>query len=170
MEDDVAEPWHACRTGWCAGVDHVSVSLVNQDLPYVYAQKHSELHVAFVLSADTSFECAMVVDGGTVMTAKGGCTRPTCPGGWCVYRPNQVADFVRAHLSEVCGNDWCRDTYNEVVILKGDWEDVLPHSILAVACLRTDPDDDDGCQAARDVHARFLDAYGRSAGNVPLVR
>ena len=42
MEDEADEPWHACTTGWCAAVDHVSLSLVNSALPNVFTPAQVE--------------------------------------------------------------------------------------------------------------------------------
>ena len=117
--------------------------------------------VGFVLSADVRFECASVYDGGTMSAAHGGCDRCTCGTPdcyWCVYRGHQLGDFVRAHL----GAD--RMQYNEVVILAAEYEALLPHAIAAVLCRGWD------CGDARGVRARFLEAYGLKAAEVPLVR
>ena len=151
-----------CR---CTVADHVSVSLINRDLPHTYADVHQELHVAFLMRASTRFECASVTDGGTVMIEHGGCDRPTCPGGWCVYRFSQLAAFMQAHMdNEVPSNG----PYNEVVILKDDWERMLPGSIEAVACVNDRGEGD--CDEARRIHGAFLSAYRLSAREVPLVR
>lgn len=163
MEDDAWQPWHACRSGWCSTVDHVSASVINHDLPHIYADVHDDLHVGFVLAATLDFHCSMLQDGGTVMNYHGGCeARCTCgqPGCyWCVYQPSQLREFVRDHMA---GD---RTTYNEVVILKEAWEAALPGSIEAVFCVHSD-----GCHQAREVHRRFLEAYGLSASDVPLLR
>lgn len=177
MEDEPSTPWHACLTGWCAGVDHVSASLINRKLSHTYNEIHPELSVAFVLKADAvAVECAMLDDGGTVMVERGGCSRPTCPGGWCVYRfPGQLGAFVHAHLTQdfcASADGPCRETYSEVVILKSEWEAMLERGgIQAVACLRNgDTPADSTCDEARDVWRRYLSAYGLSAAQVPLVR
>jgi hypothetical protein len=175
MEDETNAPWHACITGWCSSVDHVSTSLINRQLPVTYQAVHPELHVAFLLRPDAvTFECAMLEDGGTVMSEAGGCaSRPLCPGSWCVYPPAQLEQFVRAHLDEgFCATAGlpCRETYSEIVILKPEWERMLERGgIEAVACL-SDDHEHDGCHEARDVWRRYLAAYGLSADQVPLVR
>ena len=167
MEDDGYEPWHACRPeDWCGHVDHVSLSLINHNLPHVYANPNQETtDVGFVLKSDIGFYCAMIQDGGTVMEPAGGCDNRCecnsgfgCAGDWCVYHSHQLFDFVRDTT------EWNADDYNEVVIMKTDWEAALPHSIEAVFCIRTAT-----CDQARDVHARFLSTYGLTAQEVPLV-
>ena len=174
MEDDPSAPWHACRPpAWCQDVDHVSFSLISQRLPHVYANPHSpQADVGFVLDDDNvSIACAMVVDGGTVMSAHGGCDRCTCgePGcGWCVYRQHQLGAFVTAHLTQTCsGGQPCRDIYNEVVVLKDAYEARLPHSIRAFFCVRT-PE----CAEAFAVRDRFVAAYPLhlEVGRLPVLR
>jgi len=56
MEDEAAQPWHACLTGWCGFVDHVSFSLVNAQLPHMYTEAGNKPDVgAFVHSHLTSW-------------------------------------------------------------------------------------------------------------------
>lgn len=163
MEDDPTEPWHACRApAWCGGVDHISLSLINAQLPHLYSETadapSDQPDVGLVLSDGVRIACAMVVDGGTVMAAHGGCDRCTCGTqgcGWCVYREHQLAAFVDAHLSETCKDGVpCRELYNEVVVLKEAYEASLPHSIRAFFCVHT-PE----CTAARAVRERFVAAF-----------
>jgi len=154
MEDEAAQPWRACLTGWCGFVDHVSFSLVNAQLPHMYTEAGNKPDVGFVLGANMSFDCAMVQDGGTIMDERGGCDRCTCgdPGcWWCVYRRHQVGAFVHSHLTSWCNGQPCSNLYNEVVMPKVDYEAALPHSIRAVFCTRSAT-----CDDARDVHTRFL--------------
>lgn len=165
MADDWDEPWHACRPpAWCSGTDHVSASLVNRRLPHLYTEEHpGPPDVGFVLSPRVTFYCAMVADGGTISAPHGGCDeRCTCGAPdcyYCVFHPEQLADFVRAHEREAPAS------YSEVVILREVWEGALPASIEAVICTRLSD-----CTAARDVHRRFLLAYQLSGAQVPLLR
>ena len=78
---------------------------------------------------------------------------------------SQIADFVHEALTGSCMGAPCRDTYNEVVVLKQAYESQLPHSIAAVFCVR-----DATCAEARGVHTRFLAAYGLTSEQVPLLQ
>jgi hypothetical protein len=160
-EDDAAMPWHACLTGWCASTDHVSGSLINQRMPHLYSDMTGGQtpNVGFVIADHVQFDCAMVGDGGSVAVPRGGCGRCTCGqcNGWCVYRTAQLADFVRASTAS--------NQYNEVVIPKDSWEELLPGAIRAVMCIRERA----SCAQARSVRERFLAAYQLDAASVPFV-
>ena len=63
-------------------------------------------HVAFVLSGDVRFECAMPTDSGSIGETHGRCgSLCTCEvngcNGWCVYGFYQLAAFMRA-----CDGGW----------------------------------------------------------------
>jgi hypothetical protein len=236
LEDDTDEPWHACRSAWCASnVDHVSVSLINAAMPAVYMDPGeraptSTRDVGFVLDAKvcspmpstvplciqcpvhiahafpcartaTAFSaqctraldtnaasvlqvlqpamaCAMTSDGGTVNQRMGGCaSRCACAecghiDAYCIYGRADAASFVAASVQRIrrCNepSPWpgvsCDRPYNEIVVPTTSWEAALPASVTAVICLRGD-----ACAAARDVHLRFVSAYGLSQSEVPLV-
>lgn len=113
MEDQGYTPWHACLTDWCGYVDHVSASLVNQQLPALY---HDQVNgaadpaVGFVLAGDVRFECAFTSDLGSIQLARGGCGGNSWGGN--AWLPNQLAGFL-----EACTHDDHTD-YNEVIFLK----------------------------------------------------
>ena len=69
----------------------------------------------------------------------------------------QLADFVRASTAS--------NQYNEVVIPKDSWEELLPGAIRAVICIRERA----SCAQARSVRERFLAAYQLDAASVPFV-
>ena len=178
MEDDPTEPWHACRPpAWCSEVDHVSLSLINRQLPHVYTNPDAGLpDVGLVLHDNLRIECAMVVDGGTLMRVHGGCDRCTCgepdcsTSTWCVYRPHQLGAFLSAHLTETCiSGRPCREIHNEVVVLKSDYEARLPHAIRAFFCVRSQE-----CAEARAMRDHFVSAYlpkhRRIADELPVLR
>ena len=51
-------------------VDHVSVSLINKDMPHLYTNVNDGRDVGFIFTDDLRFECAMTDDGGTVSARK----------------------------------------------------------------------------------------------------
>ena len=165
-EDDASEPWHACLSGWCAGIDHVSGSLINRALPHLYHDLNGldaipNMNVGFVLAEHMQFDCATTSDSGTAVLFHGGCDRCSCLecGGWCVWRWSQLDHFVRASVDDTA------TPFNEVVFQKPYWEAQLPGAIRAVICVR----DRARCDAARDVHVRFVAAYGLDADRAPAL-
>ena len=154
--EDGSEPWHVCRSGWCANqFDHMSVTLVNHQLQTLY-----NYGVGFVLSPATEFVCGYTADGGTQGREMGGCNeRPRCSSShwWeCGWRPDQLREAIETQLAQNAGG------YNEYIISTAYWEANLPSIIEAVMC-RSD------CDRARQVHAAYLQAYGLTAEQCPLV-
>ena len=87
----------------------------------------------------------------------------------CVFRGHQLVDFVNAALASSGGSPssaW----YNEVILLKRDYEALLPHAVEAVVCFGRTWD----CAAARRVRESFLTAYKMTSSteraHVPLLR
>ena len=155
--EDGHEAWHVCRSGWCAGqVDHMSCSLINHELPALFGYG-----VGFVLAPATEFVCGYSYDGGTQGRYMGGCYDwPRCsPSQWweCAWGPDQVGDAIATQITH--GN---RNGYNEYIVSREHWEAQLPDLIEAVMCR-------DDCGRARQVHEAFLQAYGRSRWQTPLV-
>ena len=56
--EDSSDGWHVCRTGWCAGFDHMSCSLINAQLPVLF-----NYGVGIILSSATAYECSYTADG-----------------------------------------------------------------------------------------------------------
>ena len=81
MEDRPGMPWRA------SSVDHVSASLVNRQIPFVYSDEvgtEANANVGLVLSSDMRFECAMTSDSGSIGAYHGRCDMATCGEGWGV--------------------------------------------------------------------------------------
>ena len=78
-------------------------------------------------------------------------------GAWCGGRPWRPTDFGK--FIEL---DKLSSTYNEVVADGSYWNKHLPHSVEAIIGSPGDP-------AARALHAEFLQTYGLTSEQVPLV-
>lgn len=156
--EDPDEPWAPCRTGWCAGqTDHMSCSLINARMPNLYTHAHG-----LILASSTRFECAFTGDGGTQGQPMGRCNngswqRCTRDKWWeCMWRMDDLETAVATMMDHA-------DSYNEVVVSSAYWASQLPGIIEAVVCR-------DDCEHARDVHQRFLQRYGQTATQTPLLR
>ena len=87
MEEQPDQPWHACLTDWCAYVDHVSGSLVNRRIPYLYSDevnRAANQYVGFVLASDVRFACAFSSDLGSIQLHRGGCDGNASAPLFCV--------------------------------------------------------------------------------------
>ena len=78
-------------------------------------------------------------------------------GAWCDGRPWRPTDFGK--FFEL---DKLSSTYNEVIADGFYWNQHLPHSIEAIIGSPGEP-------AAQALHAEFLETYGLSSAQVPLV-
>ena len=158
--EDGDEPWHVCRTGWCADwLDHMSCSLISTQTPSLFAYG-----VGFIVAANVPFECGYTGDGGTQGAptgTMGGCRdrMPCTTSHWwapsCQWPASSLRDALATQI-RVGGS------YNEYVISKTVWEARLPGTIEAVVCR-------DDCGRAKEVHLAFLARYALSADEVPLV-
>ena len=155
LEDSSFGAWHVCQSGWCAGTDHLSVSLVNSDLQGLYSYR-----LGFVLSPSTPFICGYTADGGTQGRPMGGCYqngRCSSSRWWqCAWQPDQLSEAISTQMRTNANG------YNEYIVSTHDWEAGLPDTIEAVICR-------DDCASARQVHAAYLEAYGRTSQQTPLV-
>lgn len=137
--------WRPCRTGWCAGVDHMSCSIINADTRSVFGGGGGGV----VLSPATPIACGYTADGGT-QGKPGGCAPERCwPGHWwgCSWAPDQMQQMLDAQGGH---------GYNEVVVSSRDWEAGLPDVVEAII-------------GDRGMHEAFLRYYGRTSADTPLV-
>jgi len=148
--EDASEPWRLCTT--CPNtvyVDHLSASLVNRRIPYLYPGAASH---GLVFAPDVPILCAFSRDVGSGGKPRGGCDGFTSHNTWLT---------PGASLSEVMQ---ATRTFNEAIIDRHAYEQRLPHGVEAV--LYTGHDD----RQARKLHDAFLSHFGLSATKVPLLR
>ena len=148
--------WHVCRSGWCAGTDHMSCSLINAQIPALFTDG-----VGLVLSSSTHFECAYNADGGTQSKALGGCydVGECRPDMWwnCAWPQTRLYDAVATQIRTNSRG------YNEYIVSAQYWEGHMPGIIEAIMCVKRD------CGQAREVHEGYLAEYGRTSSQTPLV-
>jgi len=146
LEDwDNGRGYRPCHSGWCNGrYDHVSVSLINRQLPLVFNDNGG-----IVLSTATRFNCSFPHDGGTQSRS----ISSAC-GLRTAYPPNRLKECMQnqlvAHSRE----------YNEFVVSAQYWDAHLPRVVEAIMFVR------DASQAKK-AHAAFVRRYGI---RIPLVR
>ena len=90
----------------------------------------------------------------------GGCGQQAwCAAGvsWnCAWRPAQTADMMRA---QNCGS------YNEAIVSAHAWNQALPATIEAVVFAA-----EDARATAVSIHRRFLQRFGRTLGQTPVLQ
>lgn len=162
-QEDFSAPWHACTSGWCIGVDHLSASLISARMPKLFGLTDSG-GIGLILADDAPFECAFTRDGGTQFRQMGGCTHAAAcspESSWqCAWRPSQLAEAV-ATMAEVNG-----DGINEFVVSRARWEAGLPGLVAAVLCMGQQ------CEAprARALITALRAAYPDAVPRPPLLR
>lgn len=136
-------PWAMCEAGCRAPLDHMSASIVSAARPLLYSSGGSE---GLVLSPTTEILCAFTADVGSGSNVHGG-----CPDTW---EEGQLRPTLRSQPTS---------TWNEVIVGSLFWERHLPSAVEAVLWHGQEG-------RARRVHASFLDYYGLTVEQVPLVR
>jgi hypothetical protein len=153
------EPWKVCHLGWCKGADHISCSLINAHTPATYGAGMGML----LSPRATKIACSYASDGGTQGVRQGsvgGCRdRKPCTSQvyWgCQFDDLELMMKVQRRLK--------LDTYNEVIVAKGAWDSAVPELIEAVGWFGAS-----GEKAAKDMRRRFLEHFGLTRKQVPLV-
>ena len=168
------QPWRPCQSGWCAAPgfsDHVSCSIVNARVPYVFGAQVSrestqsavyDNQMGLILNprvAKPLVACGYSADGGTQGAKGGGC------GHWCTravswqcsWPPGQLKPMLEVQEQNLATSS---KKYNEVVLRARGWEERLPHLIEAVFFVSNE-------DKARRVHSAFQRQFGHW---VPLLR
>lgn len=154
LEDWVGgEPWRPCAHGWCTGlVKHMSASIINKDLPYVYNPKRGG--IILNMPNEVGIMCAFPHDGGSQDDKDAGCHNK-----FKLSFPS-LGDMLTYQMSNP------PITYNEVVVPLDAWEQGVPDIIEAFFFTGKD-----GENMTRKVHADFLKKYPHlSIADVPLLK
>ena len=149
--EDPDKPWEICHEV-CgrSEVDSISGSLVSRAAPRIF--QGSKGGAGLVLAPDTEILCAYPSDAGTGGQPNGG-----CPAGWSAQL--QLKAVLEAQYSQ------SYVTYNEVVVGSMFYEAALPHLVEAFLFVG-----DWHYGAASAAHSSFLQTFGLSAAQVPLLR
>lgn len=106
---------------------------------------------------------------GLTSTCIPGCALdPLSTSAWCTPSGNPRDMWCDGHpwrptdMGELMARDRYNTNYNEVILDGAYWNEQLPQSVEAII---TSPDD----PQATKIHADFLNTYGLSAEDVPLV-
>ena len=159
--DNLMDGWAPCDSGWCAFIDHASLSMINRQQPFMFAGGGSGASI--ILSPrHTKIKCGYPSDAGT--QGSGGCD------GGCEIGPRQdpstyrwgcyfSGDNMGGMLTYQQGSG-----YNEVIVSKAYWLAHLPEIVEAIAYT-----DEAGYNDASRLHSAYLAHYGRTAAQTPLL-
>jgi hypothetical protein len=180
--EDPYEPWRPCvRDMWCKVYgDRMPASIINAHAPALYSKADSP-KAGFIINPNAvELMCAYHVDGSSMNKnceppgRTDQCT-PGCPNGhadaeWCTsrwqtqcgWKPNQLDQCLLAQHDQGKAG-----VYNELILDGVSWQDNLPHTIEAVFWPHYA--NDGQRKHARDVHSKFLQRYGLTWQQVPLI-
>jgi len=178
------QPWDICHHDCVrGGVDTISASLISRTLPWLFEAEARWGMVGYIFSPETAVLCAFYHDAGS-----GG-----HPNGKCPFPPNTGRHILPPHMGEPLGvamrqhfeacagevniftglhtrNGHCGSGYNEILVGWAHWEMSLPWGVEAFMYAGGPEAWPTNEPRARDIHREFLQRYGLSAADVPLLR
>ena len=171
--------------------DRMSVSISNARHPDVYWHMFTPGFVVNESAITSSISCAYAEDAGSIYVGNYGCRFPSggsSPWGMgthYAYPAGQIKDMLRtqdrlrARGPTRCaqpGHRHCEAKefgYNEIVVQNRgahQWNDLLPGVIRAVVIQGNAALHGTKGALAAQMHAAFLQRYGLSASNIPLLQ
>ena len=155
-------PWEPCERGWCERYKAMwPASIVNQNRNNVVYGGNGGVGLVLAPPPWNRLHCIYPGDGnsmGHVGAVPSGCQKAcVMPQTWdCAFH----ADQLELALANTHG-------YNEVVVDAQYMKAQLPHSIWGIFYIAAGLESSEG--AARWVHTQFLEAFGLSAQDFPLL-
>ena len=148
-----------------------SATVINAQHPYLYPGGAKE---GFVLAPSLSLLCAYNGDAASGVKPRGGCGEGWSPsghgGGWgkggaADAPPLKEGTPWTPSLLRAVLEGQGKQSFNELIVGRADWEAGLPHNLLAVVYIG-----DDAENRAHSVHATLLARFGLEASALPLLR
>ena len=158
--EDPYQKWLPCSHGWCMRYsDRLAASIVSVQQRGLFGGAPGLVYHP----EHTNIRCSYSCDGGSMSgKAPGGCLGRPCTRSY-PWKCSWPAGDLRAMLEQpTCGKG---RGYNEVVVDTTPANYPLPE-IIEAFFIRWDEDAD----PTRQIHRRFLSAYGVSAEQYPLVK
>ena len=172
--ENIEKPWRPCPSEeWCfVYSDRMSFSIVNEQLPYFFDQKH---HAGFLASPlHVNLLCSWFIDYGTMdkQCDPPGVRDDCLPGCWvgapnwctgsedkvwdCAWPSNLTKEMLENHLNRLglVGRRNLGARYNELILSWDSFTKALPDSIEAFIFSEWDAE-----PLARQAHRRFLLDY-----------
>lgn len=160
--EDEQRPWNMCHEVCRRGnVDAWSSSLISRTVPWIFLASAGA--AGFIMSPHAEIVCAFPFDAGTGGHSNGRCN-PSADGHFAMHT-------LQDALQRQYDGSWRRvhpqdSVYNEIIVGSMWWDRNLPWALEAFVF------DGDAEMQARmaQTHQRFLDYYGLTAEEVPLLR
>ena len=164
--EDEQRPWTMCHEVCRRGsVDAWSSSLVSRSVPWIFTASAGA--AGFIMSPHAEIVCAFPFDAGTGGHSNGRCSPLVSPLEDGHFAMHTLQDALQRQYD----GSWRRvhpqdSVYNEVIVSSMWWDRNLPWALEAFVF-----DGGDELQAQMVItHQQFLDFFGLTAEEVPLLR
>jgi len=179
------QPWDICHGADCVRgpVDTISSSLISRRLPWLFEAEARWGQVGFIIAPDVQVLCAFYRDAGSGGHPNGKCPFPPNTGKHSIppHEGEPLSSVIKEHFEACAGevspftgvakrNGHCGSGYNEILVSWAHWELNLPWSVEAFMYGGGPKYWEENGARARKIHADFLQHFGLTRAEVPLLR
>jgi len=178
------KPWDTCHADCARGaVDTISASLISRKLPWLFEAEARWGQLGFIIAPDVEVLCAFYHDAGSGGHPNGKCPFAAHTGRHATppYQGRPLGDVMKEHFEACAGpaspytgvlkrNGHCGSGYNEVLIGWMFWERNLPWAVEAFVYGGGPGNWEQNLARARGIHRDFLQYFGLTSNEVPLLR